>query len=94
MALLKNIAEWIDIYLERLRDMMEKTLPISMLAAEDIEICLGVTSDMNKTQTCRQLTKEYRKWNARVTNRNPKIKTQAENMLKLIAEIRNQCIRQ
>ncbi len=94
MDLLKNIAEWIGIYLERFRDMMEKTLPVSMLATEDIEICLGVTSNMNKTQTCRQLSKEYRKWNARVTNRNSEIKTQAENMLKLIAEIRNQCLEQ
>ena len=72
--------------------MMEKILSVSMYEIEDLEISLGITSQMNKKQTCRQLSKEYRKWNSRVTNRNPEIKTQAEHMLKLVAEIRNQCI--
>ena len=73
--------------------MMEKVLPVNMYEVKDLEISLGIAADMNREQTCRQLSKEYRKWNSRVTNRNPKVKTQAERMLKLIADIRNQYVR-
>ena len=93
IALLKNVANRIGIYRERFRYMMEKVLPVNMYEVKDLEISLGIAADMNREQTCRQLSKEYRKWNSRVTNRNPKVKTQAERMLKLIADIRNQYVR-
>lgn len=85
LVLLKNIAEAAGICRDRFREMMEKTLPVSMYAVDDMEINLGITPDMDKPQACRQLNREYRKWNARVTNRNPAIKKQAEGMLEKIA---------
>jgi hypothetical protein len=48
---------------------------------------------MDKEDTCRQLSQEYRKWNARVTNYDPEIQVQAEYMLKLIAKARNQYVK-
>ncbi len=92
LGLLKNVANWLEVHRERLRSMMEEVLPLRMQEVEDIEISLGITSDMNKNQTCRHLSKEYRKWNARVTNSNPEIQAQAEHMLKLIGETRSQYV--
>jgi len=91
LIMLKNIADWFGVGREKFRAMAESILPVSMYRAEDLEISLGITSGMSKDQIYRQLSKEYRKWNARVTNRNPEVENQAEYMLKLIAEIRNQC---
>jgi hypothetical protein len=36
------------------------------------------------------LNKEYSKWNSRVTNADPDIQTQADQMLTLIAEAKSQ----
>jgi len=90
LTLLKNVADKIGFCREKFRSVTEKILPVSMYEVEDMEISLGIASDMNREQLFQQLTKEYRKWNARVTNRNPEIKTQAEHMLHLIAATRNQ----
>jgi len=38
------------------------------------------------------LNKEYAKWNARVTNTDPQVRTQADQMLGLIAEARSQYV--
>ena len=90
LILLKNIADWLGIHREKFRSMAENILPVSIYEVEDMEISLGIASDMDPDQICRQLSKEYRKWNARVTNRNPEIETRAKHMLKFIAETRNQ----
>ncbi len=86
------MARRLDIGWDRFCTMMEMILPICMHEVEDVEIGLGITSEMSNAQTRRHLTKEYRKWNARVTNSNPKIQAQAEHMLKLIAEARIQYV--
>lgn len=91
LTLLKNTAKTLEISWERFRLMTEKIVPAYMHETEDMEISLGVTEDMNEDQTRQHLSKEYRKWNARVTNSNRKIKTQAEYMLELIATVRSQC---
>jgi hypothetical protein len=91
LLLLKNIANRFEIHREKFRSMVENTLPLRMHEVEDMEISLGIASDMNSDEICRQLSKEYRKWNARVINRNPEVETQAEHMLKLISEIRDEC---
>ncbi|MHC4360881.1 MAG: hypothetical protein ACYSTN_08865 [Planctomycetota bacterium] len=90
LVLLKNVAGWFEISVERFRSMMEKIIPVAMHEGEDIEIKFGITPEMDKEDTCRQLSQEYRKWNARVTNYDPEIQAQAEYMLKLTAEARNQ----
>ncbi len=91
LILLKNIANWFEIQRERFRNMLENILPLRMHEIKDMEISLGIDADMDSDQICQQLSKEYRKWNARVINRNPEIENQAEHMLKLIAEIRDEC---
>jgi tellurite resistance protein len=89
LALLKNIASRLEIDTERFRTMMGKILPVGMHQLEDEEIVLGVTSDMSREQTHRHLNKEYRKWNARVTSFDSQIQSQADLMLKIIAEARS-----
>jgi hypothetical protein len=91
LILLKNIANWFEISRERFRSMLENILPLRMHEIGDMEISLGIAEDMDNDQICQQLSKEYRKWNARVINRNPEVENQAEHMLKLIADIRDEC---
>ncbi len=88
LNLLKNLVHWLEVDVNRFRQMMEKALPADMHQIEDLEIVLGITSDMSKIQTRHHLNNEYRKWNARVTNLDPKIQSQADYMLKFIAEAR------
>jgi predicted ArsR family transcriptional regulator len=45
---------------------------------------------MGREKVRRHLNKEYSKWNSRVTNADPGIQSQADQMLKLIAETRSQ----
>jgi uncharacterized tellurite resistance protein B-like protein len=88
IALLKNLATWLEVNNKRFRDMVEKILPVGMHEVRDEEVIFGVSSDMSKEKTRLQLNKEYSKWNARVTNADPEIQSQADQMLKLIAEAR------
>ncbi len=72
--------------------MMEKILPVSIHEVKDTEVLIGVTSGMSKEGSRHQLNREYAKWNARVTNSDPRVRTQADQMLKLIAEARSQYV--
>ena len=92
LALLKNLANRLEVDIDRFRSMMEKILPVGMHEVEDVEVVLGVTCDMSREQTRRHLNKEYRKWNSRVTNCDPEIQNQADHMLKFIAETRSQYV--
>ena len=86
------MASWLEVDTNRFHTMMEKILPVGMHEVEDVEVILGVTSDMSKDETRQHLNKEYRKWNARVTNFDSEIQTQADHMLNLIAEARSEYI--
>jgi tellurite resistance protein len=90
LALLKNMADWLGADHERFRIMMEKVLPVEMHEVRDIETILGISSDMSREKVRKHLNKEYSKWNSRVTNSDPDIQSQADQMLKLIAEARSQ----
>ena len=92
MAVLKDLASWLEVDVERFRTMIEKILPLDMLEVMDINDLLGITSDMSKEKTRKHLNREYSKWNSRVTSANPEIQTQADQMLKLIAEARGQYV--
>jgi len=92
LAILKNLAGWLEVDMNRFRDMMERTLPIRLHQVKDAEVVLGVTSDMSKEKTRWQLNKQFYKWNSRVTNSDPGIRAQADQMLKLIAEARSQYV--
>lgn len=91
-ALLKDLAGWLEVDPEKFRLMMEKVLPLHMYEVKDVEAILGLTSDMSRERARRHLNKEYSKWNARVTNSDPGIQNQADQMLKLIMETRGQYI--
>jgi hypothetical protein len=92
LAILKNLASWLEVDADRFRAMMEKILPVSMHEVRDTEVILGVTSDMDKEKSRRQLNKEYIKWHSRVTNSDPQIRAQADQMLMMIADARSQYV--
>jgi len=89
LDVLKDLANWLEVDTNRFREMMAKILPVSMCEVKDAEVILGVTSDMSGEKALEHLNKEYIKWNSRVTNSNPEIQSQADQMLKLIAEARS-----
>jgi len=90
LTFLNNMADWLEVDTNRFRIMMEKVLPVDMHEVRNIEAILGITSDMSKERVRKHLNKEYGKWNSRVTNADPDIQTQADQMLKLIAEAKSQ----
>jgi len=92
LALLNDLATWLEVDPDVFRGMAERILPVSMHQVKNTEAVLGVTSDMSKEKTRRRLNKEYSKWNARVTNSDPQIQAQADQMLSLIAEARRQYV--
>jgi tellurite resistance protein len=92
IALLKNLAAWLEVDTDRFREMVGRILPADMHEIKDEEVILGVSSDMSKEKTRQQLNKEYFKWNSRVTNSDPQIQSQADHMLKLIAEARSEYV--
>ena len=93
LALLKNLANWLEVDMDRFRAMILKILPVSMHEVEDVETILGVTSNMDKDEARRHLNTEYRKWNARVTNSDTAVKSQADHMINFIAKARSQYVR-
>ncbi len=90
LAILKSLAAWLEVGMDKFRTMMEKWVPVNMHQVKDVEVILGLTSDMSKEKTRRQLNREYGKWNSRVCNCDPEIQAQADQMLRLIAEARSQ----
>ena len=92
LNLLKDLANWLEIDAGKFREMVQKVLPLDMHEVKDIETILGVTSDMDQEKARRHLNKEYSKWSARVTNTDPEIQSQADQMLKFIAEARSQYV--
>ena len=93
LAILKSMASWLEVDTNRFREMMQKVLPVGIHEVQDAEVILGVTSDMSREKTRQHLNQEYSKWNSRVTNSDPEIQAQADQMLKLIAEARSEYIR-
>jgi hypothetical protein len=88
LQILSELAEMLDLDAERVRAMRDKFILLHTMENQDAGIVLGVTSDMS-SQTAREyLNKEYAKWNARVTCCDRNVQTQADQMLKLIAEAR------
>jgi hypothetical protein len=92
LTLLKDIAAWLNTDSEKFRAMTERILPITMHKTKDTEAVLGITTDMTKEQTRQQLNKEYAKWGSRVTSCDPAVRSQAEQMLRLLADARRQCM--
>ena len=92
LTLLKDLAEWLEIGMARLRGMVEKVLPVHMHQTQDAEMVLGVTDEMSREEMRRQLNHEYAKWSSRVISSDPSIQKQADEMLTLIANARTQYV--
>jgi uncharacterized tellurite resistance protein B-like protein len=90
--MLKKLAVWLDIDQERFRQMAERLAPANIHQVKDMELIFGLGKQFTPEQTRQRLNAEYRKWNARVTNIDPNIQTQAEQMLNLITKARAQYI--
>ena len=90
LNLLKKLTVWLEVDQGRFRSMMEQFLPAEMHEVEDVEIILGITREMTNDMARKCINKEYRKWNARVTNSDSQIKAQANHMLQFIARTRNE----
>lgn len=93
LNMLRDMSFWLEVDNEKFRAMMEKILPVNIMKDKDVEAILGVTSDMNPEYARVHLNKEYAKWNSRVTNSDPQIQSQADQMLRLIAEARTQYVK-
>ncbi len=87
---LNDVATWLEVDGDRFRTMLSKVLPVAQHTVVDTGVLLGITEEMSPKQIRQQLNKEYAKWNSRVTNPDPKIKAQADQMLELIAATRAQ----
>ncbi len=90
LRLLWNLAAWFDVDVERFRAMVTKILPVDMHEAMDVEVLLGLQPDMDREEILNKLNREYAKWNSRVTNTDKDVQTQADQMLEIIAQTRQQ----
>lgn len=92
IILLKNLADWFEVDTERFRSLIERILPVNMYEIKDAEVIFGVTSEMGRETARKRLNKEYAKWSSRVTNTDPQVQAQADQMLELIAEARGKFV--
>jgi hypothetical protein len=89
---LSLIAEKLQIPQPRFLRIAQKALLSFDRQIEDPSLLLGISSEMDADAFRKQLNEEYRKWNARVTHPDPQIRSQADQMLNLIAEMRSRCL--
>jgi hypothetical protein len=91
MIVINKFASWLQVERTKFRAMLEQAIPLSICQVKDADVLLGITADMDSESVCKFLNEEYRRWNARVTNADAKIREQAANMLDIIAQARNAC---
>lgn len=87
---LAMVAERIGISHERFHQLRQKILSGHTDRMSDPKHLLGISDSMSEEEVLRQLTREYRKWNARVTHADERVRRQADQMLNLIMELRHQ----
>lgn len=87
--LLSLIADNLGISPQRFHALRQKILSRHSDKMADPRRLLGIDDSMSGEEILRQLTKEYRKWNARVTHADESVRRQADQMLNLIMELRS-----
>lgn len=93
LDLIRDLARKLSINYDRLRSMEEKILPVSIHANKsNTDELLGISSAMSPAAVRKHLNKEYRKWNNRQSSKDPDVRKQAIEMLKLIAETRQKYV--
>ena len=60
------------------------------LAEKPSEESFGITDEMDDKEKCKILRKEFTKWKNQTTNKDPKRKKRAAEMVKIIADLRKQ----
>lgn len=90
LDLLDDITDYLNLDRVKLQSMLEKELPINIYtnSVDDKESLIGITPDMDNKQIKKHLVKEYSKWNARVVHKNETIRKQADEMIKIIVDLR------
>ncbi len=92
LELLKNMAAWLQVEINKFRQMLERLAPATTHQVKDMELLFGLSDQMSSDQNLEQLNHQYRKWNARATSIDSEVQNQAEQMLDLIAKTRSQYI--
>ena len=90
LDILDRIAKYLNLDRVKLQSMLEKELPINIYTSDvdNKESLVGITSDMDSKQIKKHLLKEYSKWNARVAHSDGKVRKQADEMIKIIIELK------
>ena len=83
------MAETLEISHERFLSLCQKRLLTVLCPYERWRLLMGVRDRLSPEDLRCRLNEEYRKWNARVTHRDPEIRRQADTILSLIADVRN-----
>lgn len=84
-----SIADKLGLSPEQTMEMCQKRLLTPDCPLDRWPLLLGVYQELSAEDLRRRLTEEYRRWNARVTHTDPKIRMQADVILTLIAELRS-----
>ncbi len=90
LEMIYDIADHMGLNKNQVKSMIEKTLPITIhtgpLTPEEI---IGINpSNMTKSEIKKHLMLENKKWSQRVTNTDPEIRKQANEMKNMIAGLR------
>ena len=89
---LSEVVEKLQIKNSRFLALCQKLLLFSACKLEAPALLLGIDESMDEDTFRTRLNEEYRKWNARVTHPDEKIRRQADRMLSLIAQLRSRRI--
>lgn len=90
--LLNKIVKSLNIDTNTFNAMKNKTiLNVGSIETEDISLegLFGITDKMSKKEKCEHLRKQYTKWLNQTTNRDPKIKARAQQMIDNISQLRS-----
>ena len=90
---INKIAKTTGINLSTFKEMKNKviaTVDNIDLSEKPSEEFFGITEDMDDTQKCKVLRKEFTKWNGQTNHNNIKKRKRAKEMVKIIANLRKQ----
>ena len=90
-AMLNKIVKKLELEEQVYNEMKNKTLAtVGKIETSkgSVEGLLGIKSDMTDKQKCKELRKQYSKWNSQTNSSNDKIKERAKEMVKIIADLR------
>lgn len=89
-AAIWQMAEILQIRQQDILTLAQKRFLESANPQAQWRLLLGLREPIDPETLRRHLTEEYRRWNARVTNHDPRVRQNAETMLSLIAALRCQ----